>query len=113
MAKTSTNFKTETQLALTATVLTASTSAAATNIVLSATFFNQSTTDTITVNIYRYTTATGISDDSLIVSKGIPPRASWICLEAQGKVLPFGLSLSATASTADLINAECDGVIST
>ena len=112
MAKTSTNFKTETQLATTATVLTAASAAASTNIVLSTTFFNQST-DTVTVSVYRYTTATGISDNSLIVSKGIPPRASWICLESQGKVIPFNYSLAATASVAGVINAECDGVIST
>ena len=51
MAKTSTNFKTETQLGVAATVLTGNATAGTQNIVLSVTFFNQSTTLIETVKL--------------------------------------------------------------
>lgn len=112
MAKTSTNFKTETQLATTATVLTSNATPGTQNIIMSATFFNQSETDQQTVKVYRYTTASGISDNALIVQKVIFPRKTWNCIDVQGKVIENGFSLGATSSTASIVNAECDGVVS-
>ena len=112
MAKTSVNFKTETQLGLAATALTGNATAGTQNIVLSVTFFNQSTTLIETVKLYRYATASGISDNSLVVEKQIFPRKTWNCIEAQGRVVENGYSLAATTTTAATVNAECDGVIS-
>lgn len=113
MAKTSTAFKTETQLATTATSLSTNSASGSQNIILAVSFFNQSTTLTETIKVYRYTTASGISDNSLIVEKALPPRKTWNCIEVQGKVIENGYTLGATSTTAATVNAECDGLIAT
>ena len=111
MARTPTAFKTETQLGTTATTLTTISGGATLHLITSVSFFNQSTTEPITVQINRYSTA---ADDSNIISeRAIPPRQVWNAITPRNKVIESGITLSAQASVADLINAECDGTLIT
>lgn len=112
MAKTPTAFKTETQLGITATVLTTVPSTSASiHLIRNVTFFNQSTTLTETVTVYRYSTAPATTN--VIIVKDIPPQKTWNCVELQGKVISPGLTLAALTTTAATVNADCDGIIST
>ena len=66
----------------------------------------------MTVKVYRFLSTGALSDDSLVIEKDIPARKTWNAVELQGKVIAAGYELTATASTAATVNAECDGVIS-
>ena len=112
MAKTPSNFKTETQLSTTGVVLSSSVSGgAAQNIIRAVTFFNQSATTLMTVKVYRFLSTGALSDNSLIIQKDIAPRRTWNATELQGKVIGPGYELTATATANSTVNAEVDGII--
>jgi hypothetical protein len=112
MPKLPTNFKTETQLSTTATELTSVVSgSASSNLIAAVSFYNQS--DSVqNVTIYRYLSTNSSSDDNVIARRAIAPKGTWNSTEMIGKVINAGYTLAASAETANVINAECDGVIS-
>lgn len=113
MAKLPNNFKTETQLSTTGTILSSVVSGSASkNVIRAASFFNQSDTAVITVNVYRFLSTGSLSDNNLIIQKDIAPRKTWNAVELQGKVIEAGFEVTATASAAATVNAEIDGIIS-
>jgi hypothetical protein len=113
MAKTPTNFKTETQLNTTRTVLvSADSSSVSKKVIRASSFFNKSLTSLMTVSVHRLLSSNSISDDNLIIQRDIPPRKTWNAVELQGKVIEPGFELAATATDSDTVNVEVDGVIS-
>lgn len=111
MSRTPKNFKTETQLGTTATTLTSNSTFGTQQLITSVSFFNQSTTDTVTVQIHRYSTAA--AETNIVAERAIPPRQVWNAITPRNKVIENGFTLSAQASVDAVINAECDGTLIT
>jgi len=111
MARTPTAFKTETQLGTTATTLTSNSVAGTQQLITSVSFFNQSETENVTVQINRYSSAAATTN--IIAERAIPPRQPWNAITPRNKVIENGFTLSAQASVANVVNAECDGTLIT
>lgn len=111
MARTPRNFKTETQLGTTATTLTSNAAVNTQQLITSVSFFNQSLTETVTVQINRYSSTAG--ESNIIAERAIPPRQVWNAITPRNKVIENGFTLSAQASADSVINAECDGTLIT
>ena len=101
-----------TQLATSATTITAVSTAGTSNIIYSLKFTNTSTTLQETVKVYRYLTGNTPGDSELIAEKVVLPRQTWNCIEAVNFVVENGETLGATTTTATTVNVDANGVIS-
>lgn len=112
MTTTLNSFKSETQLGTTATDL-ASTSNAEKAFIGKATFTNTSASNVV-VTVYRLpttSTETAGVGGNWSVSRTVPAGKTWICNEIIGQSLGHSMTLSATADTASVINADISGTL--
>ena len=109
MARSPDNFVINTQLSTTAASLHTPTASGESSIIRKLSFYNSNTTTSREVTVYMVESSGTAGTTNTLVKRTIPPLKVWNCVEAQGEVLEFGMSLQADQDTGADVNVNCSG----
>lgn len=109
MARTPDNFSLNNQLSTTAEILHTPSASGESAIIRKLSFYNSNTTTARQVTVYIVQTSGSAATTNTMAVKTIPPLKTWNCLEAQGEVLEFGVSLQVDVDAGTDVNANMAG----